>query len=119
MESDAGLTAHVESSNALWSVHFVRTDRQKVNIHIVDIDRNFTDALSSIRMEEYFVFATNLSNLTDWLHNADFVVDMDDGADQGVWPDSTPEHFEVNEALRSHWQISDLKSLVFQLAARI
>ena len=53
-------------------------------------------------MEEYFVFAAYLSDLTDGLHDTDLVVDMDDGANQGVGPDGIPEHFKIDEALRSH-----------------
>ena len=70
-------------------------------------------------MEEYFVLATNLSDLTDGLHDADLVVDMDDGADQGVRPDGIPEHIKIDEAFCSHGYICDLKSFVFELAARI
>ena len=53
-------------------------------------------------MEEYFVLATNLSDLTDGLHDTNLVVDMDDGADQGVGPDGISEHFKVDEAICSH-----------------
>ena len=53
-------------------------------------------------MEEYFVFAAYLSDLTDGLHDADLVVDMDDGADQGVRPDGIPEHIKIDEAFCSH-----------------
>ena len=53
-------------------------------------------------MKEYFVFAAYLSDLTDGLHDADLVVDMDDGADQGVRPDGIPEHIKIDEAFRSH-----------------
>ena len=53
-------------------------------------------------MEEYFVFAAYLSDLTDGLHHADLVVDMDDGADLSVGPDGTSEHVEIDEAICSH-----------------
>ena len=53
-------------------------------------------------MEEYFVFAAYLSDLTDGLHDADLVVDMDDGADQGVGPDGISEYVKIDEAICSH-----------------
>ena len=70
-------------------------------------------------MEEYFVFAAYLSDLTDGLHDADLVVDMDDGADQSVGPDGTSEHVEIDEAICSHGEICDLEPLVLKLTARI
>ena len=70
-------------------------------------------------MEEYFVFAAYLSDLTDGLHDADLVVDMDDGADQGVGPDGTSEHVDIDETICSHWEICDLEPLVLELTARI
>ena len=53
-------------------------------------------------MEEYFVLATNLSDLTDGLHDTDFVVDMDDGADKGVGSNGISEHVEIDETICRH-----------------
>ena len=70
-------------------------------------------------MEEYFVFAAYLSDLTDGLHDADLVVDMDDGADQSVGSDGISEYVEIDEAICSHGEICDLEPLVLELTARI
>ena len=70
-------------------------------------------------MEEYFVFAAYLSDLTDGLHDADLVVDMDDGADKGVGSNGISEHVEIDETICCHGKICDLEPLVFKLAARI
>ena len=70
-------------------------------------------------MEEDLVGSADLSNLLDWLLNTNLVVDVDDGADQGVWADRLLEDLEVNEAIGLHWKVGDVKPFVLEFAARV
>ena len=78
MNSYFRLSSHVESPDSFWTVDLVPTDRHQVYVVSIDVYWNFTDRLGGISMEKDLFRPAQLANLCDWLHNADFVVDVDD-----------------------------------------
>ena len=119
MDSDSRLLAHIQGTNAFRSIQLVSTDRQQIDVHLVDVDRNFADTLRSIRVEEYFVVTADLSNLLQWLCRADFIIDMDDGADKCVRPDGLLQDLQVDETLSRDRQVSHLEPFIFEFSAGV
>ena len=77
MQADAGLATHIQRADALWSIYLVSAHRKQVNIHLINVDRNFPDTLSRISVEENLVFTAYFSNLFDGLHHANLIVHVD------------------------------------------
>ena len=50
-------------------------DRHEVDIKLIDINRNLSDGLGRVGVEEYFLVPAYLSDFFDWLNHTDFVVD--------------------------------------------
>lgn len=44
-----------------WSIQLVTTDGHQVNLHVVDIDGDFTHGLRSISVKKYLPRSTQLS----------------------------------------------------------
>ena len=53
------------------------TNGKQVDIHFIDVDWEFSNALGRICMEENLVLTADCANLFDGLHNADFVIHVD------------------------------------------
>lgn len=77
MNSYFWLSPNVEGPDSLGTVDLVSTNRHQVDVVSVDVYWNFADRLGCIGMEKHLFRPTQLSNLCDWLHNANFVVDVD------------------------------------------
>ena len=77
MKSDSGLSAYIKCSNTLGAVHFMTTDRQEINVHLIYVNGDFSNTLSSVSMEKYFILAANLTDLLQRLNCANFIVHMD------------------------------------------
>lgn len=71
-------------------------------------------------MEECLVFFEHLTNFFDWLHDSNFIVNMDDTADQSVWSQSCLESFKVDKTGRKlNREVCHLEALVFKFSARV
>mmetsp|Transcript_24902 Transcript_24902/g.33362 ORF Transcript_24902/g.33362 Transcript_24902/m.33362 type:complete len:326 (+) Transcript_24902:480-1457(+) len=119
VDSHAWLSAHVEGANTLRSIQFVPTNRQQINLHLVDVDWQLAHTLRSISVEEHTVGAADFANLLQRLNCADLVVDVNDGADEGVGADGLLEDVEVDETLSGHRQVSHFEAFVFELTAGV
>lgn len=80
MQSHTRLSSDIESTNSLWSVDLMSTNRQQINVVLVYIDRHFARSLCCICMEEDLSVSADLSNLFDRLDDADLVVHMNNRA---------------------------------------
>lgn len=117
VKSDSGLSANVESTDALGSVQLVATNGKQVNVHLIDINWDFADALRSIRVEEHLVLAADRTDLLDGLNDTDLVVHVNHGADKCVRSDRSLQHIQVDETIRSDRQVSDFEAFVLELPA--
>ena len=48
--------------------------RKHINIHILNIYRNMTYCLNSVCMKQHSLFLANLTDFSDWLNRADFII---------------------------------------------
>lgn len=95
------------------------TDRHKINIKLIDIERYFADGLCSICMEEYFVSPTNLSNFFDWLDHAYLVVHHYNRNYYRVRSYCLLKFLQVDQSICLDRQVSHIKALLFQVTAAI
>ncbi len=64
-------------------------------------------------MEECLVPLANLSDFFKWLHDTNFIVNMDDTAHECVWSHRLLKLFEVDQpCLELDWEISDFEALI-------
>lgn len=54
--------ANVEEAHTLRAVELVRADRQQIDVHLFDIQRNVTKRLHRIRVEDHAVTLADLAN---------------------------------------------------------
>jgi hypothetical protein len=113
MESYSRFSADIESTNAFGSIQFVATDGQQVNIVLIHIDGNLANSLSSICVEEHLIISADLPNFLNWLNHTNLVVYMDDRSEECIGSDGTSEFIKINQTISLHWQVSDIKALIF------
>ena len=119
MQSHARLSSYVKSTDTLWSVDLVPTNRQQINVVLVYIDWHFARSLCCICMEEDLPLPTDLPNLLYRLDNADLVVYVNNRAQQGVLAYSALQLVQVDDAVCLYRKVSDFVTLILQLAARV
>ena len=120
VQSDSGLAAHVECTDALRPVELVATDREEVNVALVNINGDLADALGGIRVEEHFVLPADCANLLNGLNRADLVVNVDDTAQKSIRAHGLFQLLQVDEAsLELYGEISHLEAHVLETAAGI
>lgn len=119
MESHLGLSPHIECANSLWSIQLVPRNRHKINIGFLNIKWYFTHGLGGVRMEENLVFSANLRDFLNWLHHTNLVVDVNNRTSKGVGSDCRSQLIEINETILLDLEIGDIKTLVFQVTARV
>jgi len=119
VKSDAGLAANIKGTNTFWTLQFVATNRQQINVALINIDRYFSDSLSRVRVEEHFVFSAYFANLFDGLNRANLIVHVNDRTEERIRSDCLFQRLQTDQPVCLHWQISHLKALILQFAARI
>ena len=70
-------------------------------------------------MEENFLFPTYFSDFFNRLNNTDLIVEHNNRNQCGFGSDSIFEFLQVDDSVCLHWQVSHIKSLLFQEAATI
>src|SRR5208282_3044865 len=80
----AGIAAaNVKSANALGPVNFVPRDRQQVDIVFLHVHGNLANRLHAVGSEDDAVFLGNLADLRHRINDADFIVGIHDGDQDG------------------------------------
>jgi hypothetical protein len=70
-------------------------------------------------MEENFLFPAYFSDIFNRLNNTDLIVEHNNRNQCGFGSDSIFEFLQINDSVSLHWQVSHIKSLLFQEAATI
>ena len=64
-------------------------------------------------MEECLVLSTDVTNGLEWLHDTNFIVDVDHATDESVRSHGLFELLEVNKSCGlANWKVSYLKALI-------
>jgi hypothetical protein len=122
-------------------------NRHQVNLHCVDVQRDFTDGLGGVGVEKDLFGAADGADFGDGLDHADFVVDRHDRDQHGVFSDcrfqdleknvklleevggsprvaslrsaSLGAHLQIHKPIRLNRQISDIEPFLLQVPAAI
>lgn len=94
----------------------------KVNVWLVDVDGDFPDSLGSVSVEENSFLSAKLANLIHVLDYTDLVVDVHGTNAENFFLrllDSFFKELNIKNAAFLYGQISDSKSLQFEISASI
>ncbi len=119
LEAHARLAPDIERAHALRPVDLVAGDRQQVDVHRIDVERDLADRLRRVGVEVDLALAADLADLGQRLDHADLVVHRHHRHDAGVRADRGLQLLEVDEAVLLDRQIGDLEAFQLQVAAGI
>src|SRR5579872_5976715 len=75
LDAHAWTAADIKRTDTLGSVNFMCGDTHEIDIHRLNIQRNFTEALRSVRMKKRPFFTAYLADCIKRLDDANLVVD--------------------------------------------
>ena len=109
---DAGVAAaDVERADTLGPVELVAGEREDVDVVGLHVDGDLADGLDGVGVEEDALLVADLADLADGLDDADFVVGVHDGDQDGLLrafgDDGAAEVVEVDEAVGLDGQVGD------------
>ena len=78
----------IKETDTFRSVQLMSACTQKVNVHVLNINRNMSVGLHGIRMEQNMMFLRNLSHLFDRLDGSDFIIGRHHRNQNGIRADS-------------------------------
>jgi hypothetical protein len=112
---DAGVAAaNVEGADSLGTVDLVAGDGHEVDVVGDDVDGDLADGLNGVAMEEDTLLMAELADGLDGLDDADFVVGVHDGDEDGLvgafGDDGALEVFHVNEAVGLDGEVGDAEA---------
>ena len=90
-----------------------------VDVLCLNVDRQVSDSLHRVGVEENAVLPANLADLGDWLNGADLVVGGHDRDEAGVLTNSGFQLFQADNAVFVNGQKRDLKAVFFQFIQRV
>src|SRR6185312_8010773 len=114
-----GLAADVEGAGALRSIELMGGNRHDVDVVFVDVDRNLTDRLYAVGVEQDALLAANLPDFGNGLDDADLVVAVHDGHENRFIGDRFPQHVEVDESVAFDGQVGDAVAVLLELLAGV
>lgn len=100
LEPDTRPPADVSRAYSLGTVDLVARNAEDVNVHVVDVNRDLADSLGSVRVEvDTAMLADDLTDLLEWLDNANLVVDGHDGNEARLGRDCRLELGEIDKTI--------------------
>ena len=99
--------AHVERADALRSVDLVRRDRQQVDAHRVDVERDAAEGLRRVGVEQDAAGARQAADRGERLQHADLVVGGHHADQDGLRLDGRFERREIDQAVGADRQHRD------------
>ncbi len=117
--ADTRFTTHVQRANPFRTVDFVAGEGHQVNFQLAQIDRQLAHALGCINVVDDAARTAEFTDGRDILHNADFVVHVHDGDQNGVVAHGGFQLFQVDNAVALRREIGHFKPFTLQLTAGI
>ena len=100
----------IHKTNALRSVQFMSAGTQHINMHCLHINRNMSECLYRICMEQNAMFFGNGANFCDGLDRSDFIIGRHDGNQDGIRSDGFFQFIRFYRSIFIHIQISHFKT---------
>src|SRR6266567_2319600 len=113
------LAAHVQSADALGTVHLVGRDGSQIEVLLDYVNWDFADSLSRVSVEDHTLLMTKLADFRDRLQHANFVVGSHDRDQNGLVIHRALQVIEIHQAVFLYWQVGHPISIFLQPLASI
>ena len=111
--------AHVERADALGPVHFVRGQRQQIDAHGLDVERNLTDALGRVSVKQNIFLFRQPADLFNRVDRADLVVRRHERDKNRLVGQRFFELLHIDQTVRANRQIGYVKAMLLQNFAAV
>ena len=118
-DADTWLTTNVQRADAFRAIDFVTGEGHQVHFQLAQVDRQFAHALGRIHVVDDAARTAHFADGRDVLHNADFVVNVHDGNQDGVIAHRRFELFQVDDPVALRRQVSHFEPFTLQLTAGV
>ena len=108
------LAANVEGADALGAIDLVTGDGHQVDAVFLHVDRNLSDGLHRIHVEENAFLLGDLSDFSDGLDDADFVVRVHDRDQDRLRRNCATEIVEINAPVSFDRQICHFVTILLE-----
>src|SRR6266849_2922894 len=111
--------ANIKRTDALGTIDLVAAQGQQVDVVLLDVDRNLANGLDAVHREEDTVLLGQLADFRHRVDDANFVVGVHDGNQDGLGRNGLAHIFWIDPAVALHREISHLKTVLFQAFTRV
>ena len=118
-DAHAGLAAHPQRADALGAVELVGADGDQVDLHLLDVEGQFPDALHRVAVEEDALPLHHRADLGDGLDGSDLVVREHDGNQDGLVGDRVADLLRGHPAVLVDLEVGDLEALALEPLAGV
>ena len=109
--------ADIEHADTLGAVQLMSGEGKKVDVHSFNINCYMTDGLHRIGVEKNSFFTADSPDLLYGHDGADLVVGKHNADEDGIASDCIADLFSLDHAVFVNGEISDLKTMLFQIFA--
>mmetsp|Transcript_105 Transcript_105/g.234 ORF Transcript_105/g.234 Transcript_105/m.234 type:complete len:222 (-) Transcript_105:556-1221(-) len=119
LESYAGPSTYVDSSNTFWTVQLVTRNTHQVDVHLLDVHFDLPYSLRRVGMEKDSILSAYFTSFCDRLNDSDLIVDGHHREQRGRRSNSLLQVFKIDQPLRVHGQVSYFQSLLLHDSAGV
>ena len=113
------LATHIQSAATLGSVKLVCGQGGQIDVHLIYIERHFTQRLYCVGMEQHATLTAKLANLFQGLQNTDLIVGRHNADQNGLVGECSFELVQINQSIRLYGKVGHLIAVFFQALAGI
>src|SRR5580700_404911 len=113
------LAANIQGADAFGAIHLMGGDRHHVDVLLVHVDRNLSDRLRGVGVENYAALATELADFRNGLHYSDFVIRGHNADQDGFVIHGALQFLEINQTVFLYGKISNAIAVLFQALAGV
>ena len=113
------LAANIKSAHAFGAVDLMRRERNQIRARALDVERDFSDGLNGVGMEENALFFADFGDFRDRVDRADFVIGEHHGNQDRAAAYRLTHIFSAYAAILIDRKIGDLEALGLKIMASI
>mmetsp|Transcript_106 Transcript_106/g.237 ORF Transcript_106/g.237 Transcript_106/m.237 type:complete len:248 (-) Transcript_106:556-1299(-) len=99
LESYAGPSTYVDSSNTFWTVQLVTRNTHQVDVHLLDVHFDLPYSLRRVGMEKDSILSAYFTSFCDRLNDSDLIVDGHHREQRGRRSNSLLQVFKIDQPL--------------------
>ena len=111
--ADLNALTNIEEADSLRSVDLMSAGAEHIDIELIYIDRDLSECLNSVCMEQDSMLTCNLSDLFQRLKSTDLVIGCHNRNQDGLRCDRFLKLIQIDETVLINIKICDLRSALF------